>query len=46
MGSSEIKFLIFQDATFECIIESIEQKLSKFLLSDTDPLKKGEFFFS
>ena len=44
MGSNEIKFLIFQDTTFECIIGSIGQKLSKFLILDTDPLKAAIVF--
>ena len=39
MGSNGIKFLIFQDTTFECIIGSIDQKLSKFLFLSTGPLK-------
>ena len=34
-----ITFIIFQNTTFECIIGSIDQKLIKFLLSSTDPLK-------
>ena len=34
-----ITFIIFQNTAFECIIGSIDQKLSKFLLSSTDPLK-------
>ena len=40
MGSNEIKFLIFQDTTFECIIGSIGEKLSKFLFLSTGPLNR------
>ena len=42
-GSNGIKFLIFQVTPSECIIGSFDQKLSKFLLLGTDPLKVVKF---
>ena len=44
MGSNGIKFLIFQDTTFECIIGSFDKKLSKFLFLSTGPLKETIYF--
>ena len=39
MGSNEIKFIISQDTTTECINGSIGSKLREFLFPRTDPLK-------